>query len=261
MRSAELSGKRLVELQEIAASGALGEKPDLTSDELEEGVEQYAGKKLSDLREGEYPLFLSYDGLLDLLERELGLNYQAPIDKKHRGSLIDTANLASSSSIARLMGNLHLIDFVTFEAWWKGFDQSLTKGLDATAVWSEILGVIKGSARLADKEKGWLDEEEYINLSERAGATFLGRREKIYSIFKAYQAKRAKEGMYDRADRYVSSVFSLASNCRRIAFNRTHGIVNALRKRSERRDLQVAFLSVDEAQVSTFDISRCVYWL
>lgn len=110
---------------------------------------------------------------------------------------------SSSTSSNALCGtyDFDLVDASTFASFfWPALDQRLTKGLDRSIAWSEILVVIKGSAAVATSSKPYLAEKEYIELSERATPSFVGRRE-VYALFRAYEVMKNEAGMYDPADR------------------------------------------------------------
>lgn len=64
------------------------------------------------------------------------------------------------------------------------------------------IGVIKGSEESIKTEKGFLDRDTYINLSDRSRATFATRREEMYSIFQAYNKRKQECREWDAADRY-----------------------------------------------------------
>jgi hypothetical protein len=70
-------------------------------------------------------------------------------------------------------------------------------------VWSEFLGVIRGSEESLLTEDGYLDRQVYMGLSERQRPAFATRREKIYNLFLSYLKFKGLNGGHDAADRYV----------------------------------------------------------
>lgn len=113
--------------------------------------------------------------------------------------------------------------FVSFrvftEEYWPHLPQPLTKGLgwypfilglrrllirlaiDPALVFSEFMGVIKGSEQTLSTENHVLDRTAYLALSHRTQSTFASKREDVYNLFQAYLRLKRKRGEYDAADR------------------------------------------------------------
>ncbi|KAG6874166.1 hypothetical protein C0995_005584 [Termitomyces sp. Mi166 len=99
-----------------------------------------------------------------------------------------------------------------------------------TLVFSEIIGIIKGSENTTASDRGHLDRKTYEELSERTQSTFATQRSTIYSIFEAYQTQKRQQGDYDAADR-------------------AHGILRVFRTPNRGvTGRKVDYLYVDEAQ-------------
>ncbi|PBL01521.1 hypothetical protein ARMGADRAFT_984178 [Armillaria gallica] len=140
--------------------------------------------KYSELEEKHFPLFITFDGLCDMLEADIGaqtLTATSPINaKRHRS----------------------VITFDTFlEFYWSHFPEALIKGLDPALVFSEIIGVIKGSTETLSEEKWYLSRATYLGLSKRRQSTFAGQRCEIYQLFELYMRKMKLRGEYDTGDR------------------------------------------------------------
>ena len=117
---------------------------------------------------------------------------------------------------------------VTFEIfrdeYWPHFPQSLTKGLgtigcpyylfidrarsltththpDLSLVFSEFMGVIKGSEGVLTSRECHLDRRSYEDLSERSQYAFSHQRAVVYALFEAYTKRKKLEGHFDSADR------------------------------------------------------------
>ncbi len=65
------------------------------------------------------------------------------------------------------------------------------------------LGVIKGSEDAVRTEKGYLDREQYLQVSHRQQGTFASRRDAVYALFQAYLKMKQERREWDAADRYV----------------------------------------------------------
>ncbi|KAI5829770.1 hypothetical protein K523DRAFT_416462 [Schizophyllum commune Tattone D] len=148
-------------------------------------------QRFSDLKDEHFPLFVNYDRLCQLFEGDAA---KVVTDT----SSADESNL--TSRIMRRSGRL-----VTYElfltTYWPHFSQKLTKGLDPSLVFSEIMGVIKGSEEASLLPGRCLDRQTYEGLSVRRQSTFANRRGLIYDIFLQYTKEKASRNDYDAADR------------------------------------------------------------
>ncbi|KAK0232752.1 hypothetical protein IW262DRAFT_1259998, partial [Armillaria fumosa] len=135
--------------------------------------------KYSELEERHFPLFITFDNLCDLLEADMD-----PIGFKRDKS------------------RMGIITFESFcESYWSHFPEPLVKGLDPALVFSEIIGVIKGSAETLGKEKQLLSRDAYLDLSKRQQSTFADQRCEVYKLFELYMRKKKLRGEYDSGDR------------------------------------------------------------
>ncbi|KAK0456957.1 hypothetical protein EV421DRAFT_103155 [Armillaria borealis] len=136
--------------------------------------------KYSELEERHFPLFITFDGLCDMLEADMDTQTLTASPKRHRS----------------------VITFESFhEFYWSHFPEWLIKGLDPALVYSEIIGVIKGSTETLSEEKRYLSRDTYLGLSERRQSTFAGQRWEIYQLFELYMRKKKLRGEYDTGDR------------------------------------------------------------
>ncbi|KAK0232768.1 hypothetical protein IW262DRAFT_22523 [Armillaria fumosa] len=136
--------------------------------------------KYSELEERHFPLFITFDGLCDMLEADMDAQTMTASPKRHRS----------------------VITFQSFhESYWSHFPEPLIKGLDPALVYSEIIGVIKGSTETLSEEKRYLSRDTYLDLSERRQSTFAGQRYEIYQLFELYMRKKKLRGEYDTGDR------------------------------------------------------------
>ncbi|PBK60035.1 hypothetical protein ARMSODRAFT_898604 [Armillaria solidipes] len=139
--------------------------------------------KYSELEERHFPLFITFDGLCDMLEADMDTQTLTASPKRHRS----------------------VITFESFhEFYWSHFPEWLIKGLDPALVYSEIIGVIKGSTETLSEEKRYLSRDTYLGLSERRQSTFAGQRWEIYQLFELYMRKKKLRGEYDTGDRTYS---------------------------------------------------------
>jgi hypothetical protein len=98
-----------------------------------------------------------------------------------------------------------VVDFDLFKnEYWGQFSPELTRGMAPQLVFSEILGLIKGSAR---KETSFLplSRDQYLSRSCRLAPTFTTDkgRQAVYEIYLAYEKKKAWLGDTDGIDRVL----------------------------------------------------------
>ena len=69
-----------------------------------------------------------------------------------------------------------------------------------TLVWTEIRSFIKGSAEALVTEKGFLSLKEYESLGGKKAPNFSADRKVVYDLFVVYQQQRLRDRMFDEAD-------------------------------------------------------------
>ncbi|SJL05399.1 uncharacterized protein ARMOST_08766 [Armillaria ostoyae] len=143
--------------------------------------------KFSELEGKHFPLFITFDGLCDMLEADMSTKMMTPTSPTDR---------------KRTKSHTGVITFESFfESYWSHFPEYLVKGLDPALVFSEIIGVIKGSEETLSEGKRQLSRTTYLDLSKRQQSTFADRRCEVYDIFESYMHKKKLRGEYDTGDR------------------------------------------------------------
>ncbi|XXG72001.1 hypothetical protein AAC387_Pa07g1195 [Persea americana] len=85
--------------------------------------------------------------------------------------------------------------------YWPHFNTQVTKKLDPSTVFTQIISHIKGGAEVGGLGDGKLSREEYVMLSESKGWTLSRKeRERIYDIFCDYERKKVANGEFDLSD-------------------------------------------------------------
>ncbi|KAI9453660.1 hypothetical protein BJY52DRAFT_1288007 [Lactarius psammicola] len=164
-------------------------------------------QRFSDLQDTHFPMFITFDKLSAMIEA----------DMSHPPGIVTEDELGAGqqaeSSEYMLQRRKSFISFDVFrEEYWAHFPQSLTKGIDVSLVFSEFMGVIKGSEMTLDSETHFLDYETYLNLSARTQATFASRRKEIYLLFETYLKMKRDRREYDAADRTHAILRSMAQD-------------------------------------------------
>ncbi|KAF5377111.1 hypothetical protein D9757_008780 [Collybiopsis confluens] len=147
--------------------------------------------KFSELNDAHFPLFTTFNALCSLLEADIAAaespmrkssEQSTNVDLSERGSLVMTYD-----------------DF--YRDYWPHFPQALTSKLDPTLVFSELIGVIKGSEETLQGPTSYLERSVYHNLSTRSHSTFANSRADLYDLFNVYMTKQKRTGDVDAADR------------------------------------------------------------
>ncbi|KAF9033219.1 hypothetical protein BDZ89DRAFT_983953 [Hymenopellis radicata] len=159
-------------------------------------------KKFSDLEERHFPLFVTYDSLCDMLEADIA----------------DVTHPRSKDVPGRRRSKRTLVNFEGFlSSYWVHFSETARKGLDPALVYSELIGVIKGSEESLSDPKRFLSEVAYRRINEQQHSTLSGRTEEVYALFQTYMQMKKSKGEYDVADRTHNI----------LAFFKEHGVPGA----------------------------------
>jgi len=157
--------------------------------------------KFSLLKGEHFPLFLTFDRLLTMLEADL--SESSPQFTFRKGAALSPISqaLGPVTSVPSKDAGKLVTYSVFLESFWPHVSQSLRKGLDPSLVFSELMGVIQGSEESLSHENRFLDRPTYENLSHRAQYAFANQRDIVYSIFQAYIKQKRLRGDFDAADR------------------------------------------------------------
>ncbi|KAH9919763.1 uncharacterized protein BXZ73DRAFT_52462, partial [Epithele typhae] len=138
-------------------------------------------RRWSEVQDSYFPLVITLDECYSMLQR----------DMLAAGQDVRLTSLVTGQRFASV--------------YWKRFPKDLTRGLDPLSVFSEIIGVIKGSEGTLNPRRPYLTREMYTDfntLSPRRYPTFASQREKIYDLFTKYESRKRKDHELDEADRY-----------------------------------------------------------
>ncbi|OCH84449.1 hypothetical protein OBBRIDRAFT_891791 [Obba rivulosa] len=201
--------------------GYLGEEQKVALYDHDEKGRQDLPRSLEDLTDDHFPLFVTIDQLLDMLEAYIhSMNPVAQVPGnvgQHRRAR------RSGHTCSGVAG---MIDYDRFvKSYWPHF---VACRLDSASVFGEFIGVIKGSEPTLQLPGNTLSRQSYFEYSGRSQATFADQRNYIYDLFELYKKLKRDFQDIDAADR-------------------THSIIRGLQGISLSRVL-VDFLYVDEAQ-------------
>eukprot|EP00930_Biecheleria_cincta_P034765 TRINITY_DN23982_c0_g1_i1.p1 TRINITY_DN23982_c0_g1~~TRINITY_DN23982_c0_g1_i1.p1 ORF type:complete len:2410 (-),score=451.28 TRINITY_DN23982_c0_g1_i1:125-6652(-) len=93
------------------------------------------------------------------------------------------------------------VDYDLFKTkFWPKLCQKVPSGCDASLVWREIQTFIKGSYKVLDTEKGYLEIGEYREMAKKCSPGFEEHRPQIYDAFETYEKLRKEWKCFDRMD-------------------------------------------------------------
>ncbi|KAI3936638.1 hypothetical protein MKW92_038984 [Papaver armeniacum] len=168
---------------------------------------------LWDIPPKSFPLVVTFQKFLTMLDGSMGNSY---FDRFSDIRELSQSKIAISRSLA--LSALIKTKEVNYErfnsAYWPHFNCQMTKKLDSSMVYTEIISHIKGglfAGRLPDDR---LSRQEYILLSEgRVSSISRERREMIYDIFLEYEKKKILNDEFDLADFVIDLHRRLKTGC------------------------------------------------
>ncbi|KAG8880114.1 hypothetical protein FRB98_005338, partial [Tulasnella sp. 332] len=160
------------------------------------------GTKFGDLDDSHFPLFVTFNEFYKLLESEYNL-HERPVRSKcgPRHPFQRETPLSFDYFVAEI---------------WPRLNEQTKKGLHPALLFSEFMGVIKGSSNTLTA--GYLDRETYESLSSRTYSTFNDDRGRIYTLFEAYRKLKPAQ-LVDAADRAHALIKALKSSEHRPQFD------------------------------------------
>ncbi|XP_010672055.2 uncharacterized protein LOC104888712 isoform X2 [Beta vulgaris subsp. vulgaris] len=144
-----------------------------------------------------YPLVLTFNKFLLMLDGTLGISYfERFYDERHHSY---GGNTSTSATSIMKRKEVNYEKFNLF--YWPHFNSQLTKKLDSSRVFTEIISIIKGGLQVGETNDGKLSLEDYLCLSAgRTSTLSRQKRELIYDIFLTYEKMKAERGEFDLSD-------------------------------------------------------------
>ncbi|CAE6450568.1 unnamed protein product [Rhizoctonia solani] len=226
--SANIANKTPEELAEMAKSEENRSAPALVEFDSEVDLRNDLPARYSLLEEDHFPLFLSFETLCSLVEADM-LRYEKfkllwkqqydisvaaeALELEREGRLVlaptkdplrDLLLHHQDRRLMRLIEEKKYICYSDFkERYWPQFKKTHQPEITPALVYSEILGVIKGSTESIICPKRYLSKSQYLSgLVRRVSAQLdLETREQIYAIFEQYRKLSGASFELDTADR------------------------------------------------------------
>ncbi|PWA49328.1 uvrD-like Helicase, ATP-binding domain, P-loop containing nucleoside triphosphate hydrolase [Artemisia annua] len=147
-----------------------------------------------------YPLVITFQKFLMMLDGTLGNSFFNRYPDAREGS---HGNMISSRSVAlQTFIRLREVTFDRFcSVYWPHFNSNLTKKLDCSRVFTEIISHIKGGLQAGECSDGRLSYERYSLLAESRSSTLTKeKREIVHTLFQAYEKMKTARGEFDLGD-------------------------------------------------------------
>ncbi|XP_068331789.1 uncharacterized protein [Pyrus communis] len=195
--------QHVLHLKSFACGGSdSAEKSSIDMADFDEEESQFKDIKDSfqDISPKSYPLVITFHKFLMMLDGTLSNSY---FDRFLEARTLTQGQLRSSRSVAlQTFIRTKEVNYDRFSlSYWPHFNMQLTKKLDASRVFTEIISHIKGSIGAIEAGDGKLSREDYVHLSEGRGSILSKQtREEIYDIFEAYEKMKMEKGEFDLAD-------------------------------------------------------------
>ncbi|WOH13225.1 hypothetical protein DCAR_0832734 [Daucus carota subsp. sativus] len=154
----------------------------------------------NDIPADSYPLVLTYQKFLMMLDGTLGNSYFERFNDARQ--LCHDRYMGSSSVAFQAFVRMKEVNYDKFySCYWPHFSIKLTKKLDASRVFTEIISYIKGGLVAVEAFDCKLGRDEYLHIADSRVSTLSRQaREKIYDIYKDYEKMKLERGEYDLAD-------------------------------------------------------------
>ncbi|XP_074273009.1 uncharacterized protein LOC141596682 [Silene latifolia] len=175
------------------------ENVSLSIDDLDNG-EQFRDipDSFVDLPPKLYPLVITFNKFLLMLDGTLGASYFHRFHDEVGSSLGGCTSLRSAA-FSMKKKEVTYDKFCLF--YWPRFNSKLTKNLDSSRVFTEMISFIKGGLHVGETVDGRLTLESYLNLSNGRTSTLSHeKRDAIYHIFLDYEKMKLERREFDLAD-------------------------------------------------------------
>nr|XP_023876777.1 uncharacterized protein LOC111989221 [Quercus suber] len=146
-----------------------------------------------------YPLVITFHKFLIMLDGTVGNSY---FERFHKARKLSNTPISGSSVSLQNFIRMKEVNYERFStSYWPRFNTRLTKKLDSSRVFTEIISHIKGGPQAVEVVDGKLSREDYVLLSKgRVSCLCRQKREIIYEIFQNYEKMKNENGEFDFSD-------------------------------------------------------------
>ncbi|XP_051116744.1 uncharacterized protein LOC127241644 [Andrographis paniculata] len=188
--------KHVSRLKSFASGGFSGD------DDIEDFDDMIGFKDIPDTFVGistdKYPLVITFHKFLMMLDGTIGNSYFQRFRDLRRSLQKDGGRSVALDAFLRN-------NEVTFDhfrsSYWPRFNSSLTKSLDPSRVFTEIMSHIKGGLPEGENCDSKRSRDAYLSLSDsRVSTLSVDQRDMIYDIYESYEKMKKTRGEFDMAD-------------------------------------------------------------
>ncbi|OWM65616.1 hypothetical protein CDL15_Pgr017113 [Punica granatum] len=153
-----------------------------------------------DIPHKSYPLVITFTKFLIMLDGSIGVSYfeKFPLSRDICQEKVGAArSLALQAFVQEKEVNYEKFCAV----YWPHFNERLTRKLDPSRVFTEIISHIKGRLQVGNSCSGRLSRTDYVSLSDGRGSHLTQKeRHKVYDVFLEYEKKKSERGEFDLSD-------------------------------------------------------------
>ncbi|PWA66761.1 DNA helicase, UvrD/REP type, P-loop containing nucleoside triphosphate hydrolase [Artemisia annua] len=169
-------------------------------DDIDKMMSEDSPDQFMHLPNDAYPLIITFNRFLLMLDGTVGISF---FEKLPYARQLVCGNQTSNSRL--VVWEEYMKYNVTYEifrsSYWPHFNNKLTKNLDPSAIYTEIMSVIKGGFTEDNASDGILSRDDYVALCDGRISIFDSqKRELVYAIFLQYEKKKVQNGNFDLAD-------------------------------------------------------------
>ncbi|KAK6242402.1 hypothetical protein SCA6_007791 [Theobroma cacao] len=193
----------VLQLKRFASGGDYSQESALEDVDDIDGAAQFKDipDSFVDILPKAYPLVITLQKFLIMLDGTIGNSFFEKFNNAKELSMLN-GEVENAPIFLRNFIRTREVNYEKFcSTYWPHFNDKLTKSLDSSRVFTEIMSHIKGGLRSGDSCDGRLNEEDYVKLSEGRVSILSGHeRQMIYDIYQDYEKMKRENGDFDMAD-------------------------------------------------------------
>ncbi|XP_047266599.1 uncharacterized protein LOC107869201 isoform X2 [Capsicum annuum] len=191
--------KQVSQLKRFALGGSFWAESSFETDDLD-GMTQFRDipNSFTDVPCKKYPLVITFRKFLMMLDGTVGSSYFDRFNVKWKLSKDKSLRSVAVETFIR-DNEINYDRFCCL--YWPHFASQLSKNLDPSRAFTEIMSHIKGGLHAGDFRDGKLSRDAYVSMSEnRVSNLNAEKRVRIYDIFQAYEKMKMERGQFDMSD-------------------------------------------------------------